>query len=672
MHLRRLTLTDRSAPTRYATATAVFFAALLLRFIVLPVEARAAFLTFYPAMVLVFYLCGTGPGLWVLLLSALTGVYFFYPPFSSWQVTPTSAIVTLAYVISSLVIALVMRTLQNTNLRLADALTRVELSDARWKAMVNDQSDVVARFDGQGAVLLANDIAQRLFGPALRPGARHSWRDAVHPDDRPRVLEQLAMLTPNTPRVRFDCRVLDVEGNAHSLDFVNHAFYGASGQLLEVQAVGRDVTDRKRLEDSLRKIEAELRDLYDHAPYGYYSLDANGHFIRVNEALETFLETSASELLCALGPRDFATPQTRGIFETHFRKLVAQGPSAQYELDLLLPSGSIRHVRIHATSVRDAQGRFVQTRSAMVDITELTNAKRALEEVAREQHAMLHSDLLGIIKVRRQETTWANAAFERMFGYASGELIGKSSRILYPDKESYLSVGRSAYEVLQARGTYRTQARMVKKSGEQVWVDINGAMLFPEREESIWMMLDITAAKAREQRIETMAHHDALTGLPNRALLLQLLERDLAARRRLGTELAVCFLDLDGFKPINDEHGHEAGDHVLKVVSERLQESLRGNDIVARLGGDEFVVVLTHLSDAVVVRDTLQRLLERLRSPITLIDGAVASISASLGIALCPSDGESSALLLRRADEAMYAAKGAGRNQMRYFDEIAS
>ena len=186
------------------------------------------------------------------------------------------------------------------------------------------------------------------------------------------------------------------------------------------------------------------------------------------------------------------------------------------------------------------------------------------------------------------------------------------------------------------------------------------------------MMLDITAAKAREQRIETMAHHDALTGLPNRALLLQLLERDLAARRRLGTELAVCFLDLDGFKPINDEHGHEAGDHVLKVVSERLQESLRGNDIVARLGGDEFVVVLTHLSDAVVVRDTLQRLLERLRSPITLIDGAVASISASLGIALCPSDGESSALLLRRADEAMYAAKGAGRNQMRYFDEIAS
>ncbi|MDE2152899.1 MAG: PAS domain S-box protein, partial [Betaproteobacteria bacterium] len=286
MPLRRLTLIDRPAPARYSIATGVFLAALFLRFIALPVEARAGFLTFYPAMVLVLYLCGTGPGLWVLLLSAVTGFYFFYPPYSSWQVTPTSAFVTLSYVVSSLVIALVMRTLQNTNSRLADALARVELSDARWKAMVNDQTDVVARFDAQGAVLLANDVAQTLFGPAARPGARHSWRDAVHPDDLPRVLEQLATFTPKTPRVRFDCRVLDVEGSLHWVDFVDHALYDASGRLLEIQSVGRDVTDRKQLEENLRATEAELRDLYDNAPCGYYSLDAKGKFLRVNRGME--------------------------------------------------------------------------------------------------------------------------------------------------------------------------------------------------------------------------------------------------------------------------------------------------------------------------------------------------------------------------------------------------
>ena len=672
MPLRRLTLIDRPAPARYSIATGVFLAALFLRFIALPVEARAGFLTFYPAMVLVLYLCGTGPGLWVLLLSAVTGFYFFYPPYSSWQVTPTSAFVTLSYVVSSLVIALVMRTLQNTNSRLADALARVELSDARWKAMVNDQTDVVARFDAQGAVLLANDVAQKLFGPAARPGARHSWRDAVHPDDLPRVLEQLATFTPKTPRVRFDCRVLDVEGSLHWVDFVDHALYDASGRLLEIQSVGRDVTDRKQLEENLRATEAELRDLYDNAPCGYYSLDAKGKFLRVNRGMEALLGRPAAELLHQCGPGDFAIPQSLPVFQSNFANLQNGANESAYELTLLTGSGHERHVRVQASAMRDAQGGFVRTRSAMLDITELTKTRRALEEVVIEQNAMLNNDLVGIVKLRRRTAVWVNPAFARIFGYERDELMGTSSRVIYPDDATYEAVGRDAYPALRNRGSHRAQARLVKKSGEPVWVDMSGTMLSLDKQESMWMMLDITESKAHEQRVETMAYQDALTGLPNRFLLQRLLERALAARRRLGHELAVSFIDLDGFKPINDAHGHEAGDAVLRAVGERLQQSLRGDDIVARLGGDEFVVVLTHLNGAGAVRDTLQRLLECLRGPIKLASGAVVRVSASLGVALCPSNGESSALLLRRADEAMYAAKGAGRNQIRFFDEIAS
>ncbi len=544
MPLRRLTLTERAAPIRYATASAIFIAALALRFAVLPVDQRAGFITFYPAIVLVFYLCGTGAGVWVLALSAACGLYIFYPPHWGWTLTPTSALVALSFVGSSLIIALVMRSLQNTNARLGVALARVELSDARWRAMVNDQSDVVLRFDERGAVLFANETAQRLFGEAAQPGRPGSWQQAVHPDDLPGVLERLARMSPARPSVRFDCRVLDLDGEVHWIDFVDHAFHDAAQRLLEVQSVGREVT-------------------------------------------------------------------------------------------------------------------------------ELTEARQVLEGVVREQHAMLHSDLLGIIKIRKRETVWANSAFERMFGYEPGELLGKSTRILYPDAAAYLALGREAYQVLQAGGTYRAQARMVNKTGGTLWVDISGTMLVPERDESLWMMLDITALKAHEQRIEALAYRDVLTGLPNRALLLQLLERELAARRRLDNELAVCFVDLDSFKPINDEHGHDAGDHVLQVVAERLQESVRGNDIVARLGGDEFVVVLTHLPDSVVVRDTLQRLLERLRAPIALPDGALACVSASIGVAVCPGDAQSTQGLLRCADQAMYEAKGAGRDQMRLYAQVA-
>ena len=391
----------------------------------------------------------------------------------------------------------------------------------------------------------------------------------------------------------------------------------------------------------------------------------------MNQAVEDILGCEAAELLQGKSPRDFATPDSQRVFDSHLRQLIEEDFSTPYELDLLSTSGTMQHVRIQATAVRDDQGRFLHTRSVMMNLTELLNAKRGLEDVVREQRAMLHNDLVGIIKVRHRETVWTNPAFENMFGYGPGELLGKSSRILYPDSESYLALGKQAYMTLQNHETFRAQTRLVKKSGESIWVDISGSILSEERQESLWMMLDISALKARERSIENIAYHDALTGLPNRILLLQLLGRELSTRRRLGNELAVCFLDLDGFKPINDTHGHEAGDAVLTVVGERLLESVRGNDIVARLGGDEFVVVLTHLSDTVVVRDALQRLLERLRAPISLHDGSVVGISASLGIALCPTDGDSVPILLRCADEAMYAAKGAGRNQLRFFSDIA-
>ncbi|MBW4047717.1 MAG: diguanylate cyclase [Proteobacteria bacterium] len=671
MPLRRLTLTGRPRRTRFGVAAGIFAAALALRFALLPVDASAGFLTFYPAVVLVFYLCGTGPGLWVLALSALSGFYIFYPPFWSWVITPASAFTTVSFVVSSLVIGLVIRTLQRTNKSLAQALAHVELSDARWKALVTDQTDVIARFDAQGVVLFANDVAQRLFGPAARRCTEGGWKQAVHPEDLPQVLVGLAALTPANPQVRFDCRVVDVEGAVHWVDFVDHAFYDASGKLLEIQSIGREVTQRKMLEENLTRAEAELRDLYDNAPYGSYSLDAQGNFLRVNKAVEDLLGCPAAAMLHTCGPRDFASPDSQRIFDSNFRQLVDENLSHPHELDLFSTTGVLRHVRIHATAIRDAKSAFVQTRSAMVDISELSAARQALEAVVREQHAMLNNDLVGIVKLRERNAIWVNPALERLFGYAPGEMLGSSSRILYPDDESYAQFGRHAYPLLRVKGTYRTQAQLVKKTGESIWVDISGAMLSPEHEESLWMMLDITPMKIHEQRIEAMAYHDALTGLPNRTLLVQLLERELAARKRLDNLLCVCFIDLDGFKPINDTHGHEAGDAVLKVVGERLQESVRGNDIVARLGGDEFVVVLTHLPVVVVVRDTLQRLLARLRMPIVLQGCAVVNISASLGIALCPQDGQSVQELLRCADEAMYEAKGAGGNKMCFYAEVA-
>ncbi len=170
-----------------------------------------------------------------------------------------------------------------------------------------------------------------------------------------------------------------------------------------------------------------------------------------------------------------------------------------------------------------------------------------------------------------------------------------------------------------------------------------------------------------EKQLERLAHYDALTGVPNRVMLADRLAQALARAKREQGLLAVCYLDLDGFKPINDRLGHAVGDRVLVEVTRRIREAVREDDTVARLGGDEFVVLLVGLQAAEECVGSLQRLLERVARPIAS-DGEELMLSASIGVALYPDDEEDAETLLRHADQAMYLAKLAGKNRYHLFD----
>ncbi len=297
-------------------------------------------------------------------------------------------------------------------------------------------------------------------------------------------------------------------------------------------------------------------------------------------------------------------------------------------------------------------------------VIETTRPGPGLER--RELDALLNTDLLGVARLRLRRFRWMNATFELMFGYEPGELVGLPARVLYPDSASATCMEREPRSMLQRDGSFRTQLRLQKKGGEGVWADLRATLLSPQ--ESLWVLADITGLKEQATRLETLAFHDPLTGLPNRAMLQQLLERELATCKRFGGALAVCFMDLDGFKPVNDRMGHEAGDVVLQKIAERLQQGVRSHDIVGRIGGDEFVLVLTRLESREQIEVTVSRLLARLRAPILLERGAQAGVSASIGIALCPQDAQTGRALLRCADEAMYQAKAAGPGIWRFHE----
>lgn len=262
-----------------------------------------------------------------------------------------------------------------------------------------------------------------------------------------------------------------------------------------------------------------------------------------------------------------------------------------------------------------------------------------------------------------------NLAFSEITQYSRDDALGKTPQEL----------GFCAYDpdllqkLLQAsesHGEWRGETWNHKVNGEvyATWLDI---FTVPDEAQNIrnyvGLFSDITEAKEQQQNLERMAYHDSLTQLPNRALLSDRLQQALARAERSGELLAVCCLDLDKFKPVNDTLGHEAGDYLLVQLAVRMNVCLRDGDTVARLGGDEFVVLLCGLKSGEECKQILDRLLNTIKMPYQIADETVV-ISSSIGYTVYPGDSKEPDTLLRHADQAMYQAKMLGGSCVQQFD----
>ncbi len=265
-----------------------------------------------------------------------------------------------------------------------------------------------------------------------------------------------------------------------------------------------------------------------------------------------------------------------------------------------------------------------------------------------------------------------NSAFTALTGYTHGDVVNQNyRRLLVPDLRGDGFEG-AVLNSLKEQGVW---------SGEY-WVPCHDGSAFPslmtiaaarnnagDIQHYVTLFADISHLKQNEDKLRLIAHYDSLTGLPNRVLLSERLRHAVSMARRHEDVLAVVFLDLDGFKLINDTYGHAAGDELLIALARRMQKTLRDCDTVARLGGDEFVVLLPDLSGRRECEPVLDRLLATLSSPISLGD-QIVQVSASLGVSLYPQNPDVDAdILLRQADMAMYQAKQRGKGQYRFFSE---
>ena len=264
---------------------------------------------------------------------------------------------------------------------------------------------------------------------------------------------------------------------------------------------------------------------------------------------------------------------------------------------------------------------------------------------------------------------WVNDAFCRLSGYGREEVIGRTPGLLKSGRQSP-EFYRELWETILAGRPWQGELVERRRDGS-LWTA--SQVITPLHDESgavthfVAIQHDATASTEARAAIERLAFHDSLTGLPNRVSFLESLGRAIARAASDGRLVALLYLDLDDFKPVNDAMGHAAGDELLIAVAERLRGAVRKTDAVARLGGDEFAVLLTDVERPDVAGELAGKLVERIGQPYMLNRRRIA-VGASIGISLYPRDGATTDDLLRHADAAMYAAKAGGRRRYRFFE----
>lgn len=322
---------------------------------------------------------------------------------------------------------------------------------------------------------------------------------------------------------------------------------------------------------------------------------------------------------------------------------------------------------------RVASGLEVQLFWQMV--TNLKQIKNELEKSQYQLQSIISNVMDGIITINESgEIQGFNPAAEQIFGYAQQEVIGRNLNLLMqePDRsahDSYLNryLNTSQSRILGVRGR---EVTAVRKNGEAFPMELSASeMSLGGDRYFIGIVRDITERKLAEQKIAHLAHYDYLTDLPNRALLLEVLDHSIALAMRNKHKVAVLFMDLDGFKAINDILGHDAGDLLLKGVSQRIKETIRDSDTVARVGGDEFILVLDNIESANNAMFVANKVLAALSEPFDL-KGQPGRVGGSIGISIFPDDADNPVRLVKQADEAMYLAKQGGKNSSRFYREV--
>jgi len=654
-------------------------------------------------------------------------------------------------------------------------------SEARYRAIVEHQTDLVCRYLPEGTLTFVNQAYCRYFGKREDELVGYSFISFWSKNEQRSLKKSLARVTPTQPVAITEHSITLPNGTARWQQWFFRALFDENGQVIEYQGVGRDITKRKQAEEALRQSEERLRLVSSAAPVILFAID--------NQAILTFIRGKALRLFHLTDDQLVG----QSIFEAF-----AHMPNYLKDIRCTLAGESTTHVmtlpeaalETKLTPLLDKEQRVIGVIGISIDITKRYQLELQLKEAIAELETILDNSVIGIAYVKNSIFVRVNHKLESLLCYDSDELSGLPFYTIYPNRQEYQQMAQRAYQRLSLGEEYNAQNRMRTKGGNTFWARMVGKAVNANDLEqgSIWLIEDITVQKKAEQdlrltaavfetsangifvtnsqnkivrvnpafskitgysanevygksssclasgqhnqnfyqqmwdsvnktghwqgeiwnrkkkgevyvawlsistitnehcelvqymailtdisslqenieKVRYLANYDSLTRLPNRLLFHDKLLQAKTRAKRHKKLFALLFIDLDGFKPVNDNLGHALGDQLLQSVAERLQSSVRETDTVARIGGDEFTVILNTLRTALDAGNVAGSIVQCLQQPFQ-VAGHEIEISASIGISVYPGDSKEIDTLVQYADTAMYQAKHAGKGCYRFY-----
>ena len=518
------------------------------------------------------------------------------------------------------------------------------------------------QWDAGTDVTLASPELCRIFGREDFPELAQQC-DVLFPQEAWLELNQATEEMDRTGiGYNLELPALHADGNKIWVNVRSELVRNPGGEVIGVRGMVQDITERKQAE-SIAKSERFIRTITDAVPslIAYWDRDLRCHFANkpyldwYGKQAQTVMDATLRELM---GSSLFA------VNESHIRAALA-GEEQQFERFMTRPDGSVGHVLANYIPDMDAHGDIVGFIIIVTDIKAIKLAEAELKLAANVYHntvdAVMVTDFQGIILS-------VNPAFSNITGYTAEEAIGQTPRLLKSNRHEQ-HFHTAVWRQISDTGQWQGEIWDRRKNGEVflAWRTITRIPgLVGQEGRYVSVFHDITETWSKNENIKHLAFHDALTGLPNRTLLMDRLEHHIALAKRSPRCLAVLFLDLDRFKFVNDNFGHEVGDELLIAVAQKIQALVRESDTVARLGGDEFVIMLNNPASREEVVQISNRIIATINEPM-VFRGKTAQVGTSIGIAMYPADADSAAQLIKSADSAMYEAKKAGKNTFRFF-----